>query len=141
MAEAPTSEESTPQRGAKNRGILPPVLEFRRAMTFNAVSYDVLGDPGIKAGVEDAMQAKIGKVVGFFIYRSIIEQGSNAVFDISGMRFGRVMDVEFSGGLGEGKTTMKAIIIQPVAYYGPDIITSPHVPSTDREIGRLELVR
>ncbi len=109
------------------------------SVTYNAVSYDISGDPGIKAGVEDAMQAKIGQVVGFFLYRSVTEQGSNAVFDISGMRFGRVMQVELSGSVG--KTTMKAIIIQPVPYYGPDIITSPHVPATDREIGRLELVR
>ncbi len=126
-----------------------PMIKFYEqvsgeAVTYNAVSYDVLGDPGIRAGVEDAMQAKIGKVVGFFLYRSVTEQGSNAVFDISCMRFGRVMDVELSGsvhGQGGGNTTMKAIIIQPVVYYGPDIITSPHVPATDREIGRLELVR
>ncbi len=127
-----------------------PMIKFYEqvsgeAVTYNAVSYDVLGDPGIRAGVEDAMQAKIGKVVGFFLYRSVTEQGSNAVFDISSIRFGRVMDVELSGsavnGVGGGNTTMKAIIIQPVVYYGPDIITSPHVPATDREIGRLELVR
>ncbi len=108
-------------------------------VTYNAVCYDVLGDPGIRAGVEDAMMDKIGEVVGFFLYRSVTEQGSNAVFDIAGMRFGRVMQVELSGSVG--RTTMKAIIIQPVCYYGPDILTSPYVPSTDREIGRLELVR
>ncbi|MCK4851384.1 MAG: hypothetical protein KAT11_08535, partial [Phycisphaerae bacterium] len=121
-----------------------PMIKFYEqvsgeAVTYNAVSYDVLGDPGIRAGVEDAMQDKIGEVVGFFLYRSVTEQGSNAVFDISYMQFGRVMNVEFSGSVG--KVTMKAIIIQPVPYYGPDILTSPYVPSTDRLIGTLELVR
>ena len=123
-----------------------PMIRFYNQVSgepvvFNAVSYDVTGDPGIKAGVEDAMQAKIGEVVGFFLYKSVTEQGSNAIFDIVGMRFGRVMQVELSGSVGGGNTTMKAIIIQKVAYYGPDIMTSSYVPSTDRTIGRLELVR
>ena len=123
-----------------------PMIKFYNQVSgepvvFNAVSYDVTGDPGIKAGVEDAMQAKIGEVVGFFLYKSVAEQGSNAIFDIVGMRFGRVMQVELSGSVGGGNTTMKAIIIQKVAYYGPDIMTSSYVPSTDRTIGRLELVR
>ena len=103
-------------------------------VVYNAVSYDISGDPGLKTGMENAMEAKIGKVVGFFIHDGVVQTGSNATFNIVGMRFGRVMSVELHGG-------DKAIIIQPVPYYGPDIITSPHVPSTDRLIGRLELVR
>ncbi len=103
-------------------------------VTYGAVSYDILGDPGIKAGMEDAMQAKIGKKVAVFIYSSMSGSGSNTVYSITGMRFVRVMSVDLHGG-------DKAIVIQPVAYYGPDILTSPYAPSTDGLTGTLQLVR
>ncbi len=116
-----------------------PMIKFydqvsAEPVTYGAVSYDILGDPGMKTGMENAMQAKVGKVVGFFIHDGVVETGSNATFNIVGMRFGRVMSVSLHGG-------EKAIIIQPVAYYGPDILTSPHAPPTDRLIGILQLVR
>ncbi len=44
------------------------------------------------------------------------------------------MEVDLTGG-------DKIFVIQPVAYYGQDIITSPGAPSTDRLIGSLQLVR
>ena len=103
-------------------------------ITYSAVSYDILGDPGLKATLEDAMAAKIGKTIGFFLHSSIAGTGANTVFNVVGMRFGRVMSVDLHGG-------GKAIIIQPVAYYGSEILTSPYVPTTDRTVGRLELVR
>ena len=80
------------------------------------------------------MQAKIGKTVGFFLHRSISDVGANTVFNVVGMRFGRVVKVDILGG-------DKAIVIQPAVYYGPDILTSPYVPSTERTVARLELVR
>ena len=103
-------------------------------VTYNAVSYDVLGDPGIKTSLKSELQSQIGQTVGFFLYESVYEDGANVVFRISGMRFGRVMEVDLTGG-------DKVLAIQPVPYYGPDILTSPNVPSTDRLIGTLELVR
>ena len=103
-------------------------------ITYNAVSYDILGDPGLKATLEDAMEAKVGKTIGFFLHSTMSGTGANTVFTVVGMRFGRVMSVDLHGG-------GKAIIIQPVAYHGQEILTSPYVPSTDQTIGRLELVR
>ena len=103
-------------------------------VTYNVVTYDILGDPGIKTSLKSALQAQIGKVVGFFLYDTVSEEGANTVFNISGMRFGRVVEVDLTGG-------DKIFAIQPVPYYGPDIITSPGAPSTDWLIGSLQLVR
>ncbi len=104
-------------------------------VTYNTVSYDVLGDPGLKSGLKDALQGKVGQVVGFFIYDTVAESGANAVFNISGMRFGRVMEVDLTSG-------DRVFIIQPVSYSGPDIITSPSAPSSKGfTVGSFELVR
>jgi len=116
-----------------------PLIKFYQQISgepviYNAVTYDIFADPGLKVALKDAMQAKIGKIVGFFLHSSVSGTGANTVFNVVGMRFGRVMKVDLLGG-GQG------IVIQPVAYYGPEILTSPYVTSTDREIGRLELVR
>lgn len=116
-----------------------PLIKFYHQVSgepivYNAVSYDILGDPGLKVGMENAMQAKIGKTVGFFLHSSVTEQGANVIFNVVGMRFGRVMEVDLTGG-------GKAIVIQPTAFYDSDILTSPYVPSTDKVMGRLELVR
>ncbi len=116
-----------------------PMIEFysensEGPVTYEAVSYDVLGDPGLKAGLKASLQEKVGQVVGFFIYDNVTNDGSNSVFRISGMRFGRVMEVDLTG-------SDKILVVQPVPYYGPDIVTSPDAPSTDRLIGSLQLVR
>ena len=115
-----------------------PMIEFYSQasgtpITYDAVSYDIYGDPGLKVGLEDAMQQKMAQKVGFFLHSTVSGQGSNTVFDVVAMRFGRVMAVELHGG-------DKAIIIQPVSHFGPDILTSPYVPPSGRLIGRLELV-
>ena len=116
-----------------------PMIKFYHQISgepivYDAVSYDILGNPGLAVGLKDAMAAKIGKVVGFFLHSSVSGTGANTVFSVVGMRFGRVMEVDIVGG-------DKAIVIQPEPYYGQDILTSPHVPNTDRLMGRLELVR
>lgn len=116
-----------------------PLIKFYNQVSgepivYNAVTYDILGDPGLKVGMENAMQDKIGKTVGFFLHSSFSGTGANTVFNVVGMRFGRIMTVDLLSG-------SKAIVIQPTAFYDPDILTSPHVPSTDKTMGRLELVR
>ncbi len=116
-----------------------PMIKFydqvsAEPITYGTVSYDILGDPGIKAGVGDALEAKIGQKVAVFLYSSMSGSGSNTVYSITGIRFARIMSVELHGG-------NKDIIIQPVPYYGPDILTSPYAPSTDGLTGTLQLVR
>ena len=118
-----------------------PMIKFYsqdsgQPLVYNAVSYDILGDPGVKVGMENALEAKIGQVVGFFLYSNVAQTGSNTIFDVVGMRFGRVMAVDFSGSVNS-----KAIFIQPAPYSGSDILTSPYTPSTNYTISRIELVR
>ncbi|NIA06030.1 MAG: hypothetical protein GWP14_00065 [Actinobacteria bacterium] len=111
-----------------------PMVKFYDYDSGNAVSYGINGNPGIKAGIESAIQEKVGQVVGFFLHDSVSGTGSNATFNVIAMRFGRVMAVNLNG-------KNKAIIIQPVPYYSSGVLTSPNAPSTDRLIGTLELVR
>ena len=111
-----------------------PMVKFYDYDSGDEVIYLINGNPGIKAGLKDAMEEKVGHVVGIFLHNSVSGTGSNAVFTVVTMRFGRVMDVDLTGN-------DKAIMIQPVPYYGLGILTAPNAPSTDRLIGSLELVR
>ena len=109
------------------------MIEFHDYESGAAVNYDISGDPGIKAGLGDALH--VGDEIGFFLYSQVVESGSNSIFTLIDMRFGRIMKMDASAG-NDGAT-----VIQPIPHYGPDIITSPNAPSTDRLIGTLQLVR
>ena len=111
-----------------------PMVKFYEYDSGAAVSYQIEGNPGIKAGMKDALEEKVGQVVGFFLHTSVSGTGSNAAFTVVAMRFGRVMNVDLTGN-------DKAIIIQPVPYTGQGVLTSPNAPSTDRLIATLQLVR
>ena len=111
-----------------------PMVKFYDYDSGDEVIYLINGNPGIKAGLKDAMEEKLGQVVGFFLHNNVVEGGSNAVFTVVDMRFGRVMDVDLTGN-------DKAIMIQPVTHYGQGVLTSPNAPGTDKLIGALELVR
>lgn len=111
-----------------------PMVKFYEYESGDEVNYEIEGNPGIKAGMEDAIEEKHGQVVGFFIHDSISGSGSNAVYHVVAICFGRIMDVDIRG-------KDKAIMIQPVPYYGQGVLASPNAPSTDKLIARLELVR
>ena len=113
-----------------------PMVKFYNYDTGDEVSYSILGEPGVKAGIKDAVEEKVGQVVGFFLHDSVSGTGANTVFHVVGMRFGRVMEVNLTGNVND-----KAIIVQPVPYYGQGVLTSPNAPGTDKLLGALELVR
>ena len=114
-----------------------PMIKFYDYDSGDEVSYSILGEPGVKAGLKDSMEEKVGQVVGFFLHNDVSGTGSNTVFNVVGMRFGRVMEVDLTGNANNGK----AIIIQPVPHYDRGILTSPNAPSSDQLMGTLELVR
>ena len=114
-----------------------PMIKFHDYDSGTPVSYYITGEPGVKAGIKDAVEEKVGQVIGFFLHDSVSGTGANTVFHVVGMRFGLVMDVDLTGNAN----TEKAIIIQPVPYYGQGILTSPNAPTTDKLIANLELVR
>ena len=102
----------------------------------NPITYDVTGNTGISSGMKDSLLARVGQIVGFFLHTNVADSGSNAVFTIVDIRFGRLMEVDFTGSVRSGK----GLIIQPVAHDGTDIITNPVAPPVPK-VGRTTLVR
>lgn len=96
-------------------------------------TYQVGGSPGIKAGIEGAIKARLGDVIGFFLYDCLTDQGGNAEYRIVGVAFGRVLDVDLNGN-------DKRIIIQPGTYTGTEVMTDP-VAAPSSIAGRVMLVR
>jgi len=113
-----------------------PMINFYDYDSGVPVTWRISGTPGVKAGLKDAIEEKIGQVVGFFLHNNISGTGANAVYTVVGIRFGRVMSVNLTGNVNN-----KAIIIQPVPQYGQGVLTSPNAPSTDKLMGTLQLVR
>ena len=95
-------------------------------------TYQVGGDPGVKAGIEGAIESRLGDVIGFFLYDCLTVQGSNAEYRIVGIAFGRVLEVDLRGN-------NKRITIQPAAYTGTTVMTDPVPPTVIA--GRVKLVR
>ena len=90
----------------------------------------------MKTALERTIDDRIGDVVAFFLHASTAQQGSNAVYTISDIRFGRIMDVRLSG-----PPTGRGIWIQPVSYNGGGVIISDGAPSSNGLVGRLVLAR
>jgi hypothetical protein len=97
--------------------------------------YYVDGNPGLMASVKGELEARVGDVVGFFIHSEVNDPGGNAVFTIVGLQFGRVMHVDMTGS-----PNRKVLVIQPVTYVGPEIVTSPEAPIHETA-GSLSLIR
>ena len=98
-----------------------------------AQTYQVSGNPGIKAGIESAVEARLGDVIGFFLYDCLTEQGADAEYRIVDIAFGRIVEVDLTGN-------DKRIIIQPDTYPGSEVMTDPSAPLS-AIAGRVMLVR
>ena len=102
----------------------------------NPTTYQVSGDPGLKVNLEDEMLAHVGEVVSIFIHDNASGSGSNTVYNIVGMRWGRVMHVDLSGG-----PSNQGVWIQPVSFSGTGVRTELLAPSSGGAVGRPTLVR
>jgi hypothetical protein len=100
------------------------------------VTYTATGTPGMKGGVEDAVEARVGDVVGFFIHDNVVDTGSNTEFRIVDIRFGRVCEVVLSGN-----PDTRRIVIEPVSYAGSDIITDSWAESSGGTVASVRLAR
>jgi hypothetical protein len=100
------------------------------------VTYDMTGNTGIKTGVEPDVEARLGDVIGFFLYDVLTDNGTNAVYRITGMRWGRIVGVQLTGN-----PNTRHIAIQPVTYSGDDIVIDEDAPSTGGLVGVLMLFR
>lgn len=97
--------------------------------------HGITGNPGLKASLKTPLEARVGTVIGFFLHRSpVVFSGSNAIYTIVAIRFGRVVEVDILG-------QTKKIVVQPIHYEGSDVLTDPSAPSTNLYASQLRLVR
>jgi Flp pilus assembly protein TadG len=102
----------------------------------NPVTYESTGNPGVSTGMQDTIEARVGHVIGFFVHDTVVFDGANAIYTITGIRFGVIVDVTLTG-----KPDTRALVIQPVPYTDGNIIVGDAAPSTEGKIGRIMLAR
>ena len=66
----------------------------------------------------------------------VVDTGSNSIYTITNLRFGRLMDIRLTGG-----PTHQGLWIQPVSYVGADVRLSRNAPSSGGLLGRLVIAR
>lgn len=92
------------------------------------VTHVLDGSPGIKGGDEDgsplfdALHSRHGDVIGFFVHTTVVQSGSDAVYTVKNIQFGRVMKVNLDSAEEERGNLW--FTIQPAVYIGQEIITS-----------------
>lgn len=79
------------------------------------------GDPGVSAGIKDALAAIKGEPRIITIYDQVSGSGNNAQYRIVGFMGVRIMEVELGGGISN-----KHVIIQPAR-----MITRGGIPASD----------
>ena len=99
-----------------------------------AITYSIKGTTGLKASIEFDLEQRVGQVIGFFVHDSVSGNGSNAVFNNVGVRFGRLMDVELNG-------KDKWVVVQPVVYTSDAVIVGDGAPSSEGMVVDIQLVQ
>lgn len=102
----------------------------------SSVTYNITGNPGMKAALESAFETREGEVIAFLIHDQVTGNGANTTYRISDIKFGRLMDVKLQGAAGS-----RGIWIQPAAFAGEGVRVGPGGPSTGGMLGRMMLVR
>jgi len=100
------------------------------------ISYNITGNPGLKASLEDSIKSRVGDIVAFFLHDHVENSGSNSVYRLTQVRFARVMDVKLQGTASE-----RGLWVQPVTYTGPGVIVVPGAPSSGGVAGKIVLAR
>ena len=100
------------------------------------ITYEITGDPGLTASLEADIELREGDIIAFLLHSLVVEQGSNSVYTITDIRFGRLMKVRI-----QGDVNARGLWIQPVNFAGPGVILDPAAPSTNGRLGQLVLVR
>jgi len=100
----------------------------------NTTNYSVSGNTGLSATLASSIETLIGDVAAFAVHDQVSGNGSNLVYRIVGVRFGRVMGVRLTGN-------SKGLWIQPVSYAGSGVIVASSAPSSGGVAGRIFLVR
>jgi len=102
----------------------------------SALSYDITGNPGMKVSLEDSFKIYEGRLIAFFVHDKVVNNGSNTIYTVRGMRWGRVMNVSLKAGAKD-----KGFSVQPISFTGAGVRTGTYAPSSAGAAGRLVLAR
>lgn len=102
----------------------------------NPITYEITGSPGMESSLTSALEEITGQVVGFFVHEQVVLFGSNSVYTITGIRYGRVMAMRLTG-----PPAQRGFYVQPVSYAGGEVRIHPDAPSSDGLVGRIVLAR
>lgn len=94
----------------------------------------VSGNPGLHSSLEGEIDGRLGDVVGIFLHDAMSGNGANASYNVTGVRFVRIMAVNLS-------SKPKYLIVQPAIYEGNGVVLNPDAPSTEGRMGRIVLAR
>jgi len=100
------------------------------------ISYNIAGNPGLKASLEDSIKSRVGDIVAFFLHDHVQNSGSNSVYRVVQIRFARVMDVKL-----QGAASTRGLWVQPLTYTGPGVIVVPGAPSSGGIAAKIVLAR
>ncbi len=98
------------------------------------ITYTIDGTPGLRATLEASLQTRVGDVIAVLLHNSVSGTGSNSYFQITGIRFARVMAANLNGN-------PKNVWLQPATLTGTGVRTSPAAASSGGIGGQLVLVR
>lgn len=98
------------------------------------VTYDITGNPGMKAALESSIETRVGTVVAFLLHDGVTGNGESTSYHVTGVRFARVMGVELNG-------TSRGLWLQPVVFSGANVRVQPNAPSSGGMTGRIVLAR
>jgi hypothetical protein len=140
-----TPNQGTPALNQQIKtGVSPEDLQKEigtSAVTFlnddgDPISYNITGNPGLKASLEDSIKSRVGEIVAFFLHDHVENSGSNTVYRVTQIRFARVMGVKLQGSM-----STRGLWVQPVTYTGPGVIVVPGAPSSMGVAGKIVLAR
>lgn len=98
------------------------------------ITYTIDGTPGLHATLEASLETRVGDVIALLLHSSASGTGSNSYFQITGIRFARVMAADLRGN-------PKNVWLQPATLTGAGVRTSPTAPSSYGIGGQVVLVR
>lgn len=94
----------------------------------------ISGNTGLHASFESEIGNRIGEVIGIFLHEDSAGTGATTTYQITGIRFVRIMAVNLSG-------KPQYFIVQPGIYAGDGVILDADAPSTGGLMGRIVLAR
>lgn len=99
------------------------VIQLNTSLNPPSISFG--GNPGLSAGIKDALIAKIGKTVMIGIYDQVTGNGSNSSYRVVAFAAVRVMAVNFQGN-------PKYVVVQPALVKDTSILPGSVQPSWTR---------